>query len=458
MTTATDIRRRRQGIRLDPSPSRHTIPIRFRSSSDDDDDKKNKLPVDKSKIHERKTKKRPILEYEDYDAIDWKQYDRDDVLDEDDDEEEQDREKKYDFNKFKPPSQKEIALHNINMDIEEPNQPKDRRVALIIGVSPPPSPSQHTQNRQEDLDYENSLVWAIAKNFLMNGYHCIVTYDSNSQKNTVETIIDKLADELSGLNMNCTERGFTTDGKEIELPGYEEPKIAGVQCNILADLPMLFSERIPEILQTMDDRPKSPTEKHKKQLQTIVHCVSYPHTHLPNHLLETSFQEYKYAQHVSAYSLLEIAREATWNRCLISDADAAITTLSFLGATRAIPEYTTMGSVMAAVEAIVRGLSLELGPKIRINAVSTALMAKTTTTFTTTLDDHPEDLLLLQKHFQLNAPLQRSSDLWEIAETVRWLSSSATAITGQTIPVDCGYSSVVPHVIDVDGSDNKTES
>jgi enoyl-[acyl-carrier protein] reductase I len=432
--------------------TRPTIAIRFRSSSSDDDDDDDddddedtpKMPVDKSKIHERKTKKRPIVEYEDDDKIDWKQYDRDEVLDDEDDEEELDNERKYDFARFKPPSPKEIALHNLSMDIEESNQPKDRQVALIIGLSPS-SPASPDHDRENDLNYKNSLLWTIAKNFLMNGYHCIITYDSNSQKNTVETIIDKLADELSGLNMNSTERGFTPDGKEIELPGYEDPKIAGVQCNILSDLPKLFSEQIPQILKTFHDNP-APTAK--KQLQTIVHCVSYPHTHLPNQLLETSFQEYKYAQHVSAYSLLEIAREATSNHCLIDNADAAITTLSFLGATHAVPEHTTMGSVMAAVEAIVRGLSLELGPNIRINAVSSS-HTKTTITTAPSLESSEDPDRLLQQHFQRNAPLQRSSELWEIAETIRWVSSSATAITGQTIPVDCGYSAIVPHATEI---------
>jgi enoyl-[acyl-carrier protein] reductase I len=51
--------------------------------------------------------------------------------------------------------------------------------------------------------------------------------------------------------------------------------------------------------------------------------------------------------------------------------NAALLTLSYLGAERVVPNYNTMGLAKASLEASVRYLATSLGPKgIRVNAIS----------------------------------------------------------------------------------------
>ena len=50
---------------------------------------------------------------------------------------------------------------------------------------------------------------------------------------------------------------------------------------------------------------------------------------------------------------------------------ASLLTLTYLGSTRAVPNYNTMGLAKASLEASVRYLAASLGPRgIRVNAIS----------------------------------------------------------------------------------------
>ena len=73
------------------------------------------------------------------------------------------------------------------------------------------------------------------------------------------------------------------------------------------------------------------------------------------------------AQDVSAYSLVSVARAVS----PLMTQGGSITTLTYLGATRVIPNYNVMGVAKAALEAAVRYLASDLGPRgIRVNAIS----------------------------------------------------------------------------------------
>ncbi len=114
-----------------------------------------------------------------------------------------------------------------------------------------------------------------------------------------------------------------------------------------------------------------------------------------------------------------------------------VVALSSLGAVRAIPQYTVLGASKAALEAMMRHLALELGPRgVNVNAVSPGLVV------TGALDHFPNRDHLLDVA-RSRTPIGRLATPADVAEVVAFLCSPAAAmIHGQTIHVDGGYSSV----------------
>src|SRR5262249_60916721 len=74
------------------------------------------------------------------------------------------------------------------------------------------------------------------------------------------------------------------------------------------------------------------------------------------------------ALEVSAYSLVNVTNRVL---PLLEKHGAAIVSLTYLAAERAVPGYNVMGSAKAVLEQSTRQLAFELGPKnIRVNAIS----------------------------------------------------------------------------------------
>ena len=74
------------------------------------------------------------------------------------------------------------------------------------------------------------------------------------------------------------------------------------------------------------------------------------------------------AHEVSAYSLTAVTRAAL---PLMEGREGSIVTLSYLGADRVVPNYNVMGIAKAALEASVRYLAADVGPRgLRVNAIS----------------------------------------------------------------------------------------
>jgi enoyl-[acyl-carrier protein] reductase I len=91
-----------------------------------------------------------------------------------------------------------------------------------------------------------------------------------------------------------------------------------------------------------------------------------------------------------------------------------------------------MGPAKASLEGLVRGLALEM-PFHRVNAVSAGpintLAARGISGFGQ-----------IRSEMEERAPLKRNVTSKEVADTVRFVASEATGMTGQTIYVDAGYS------------------
>ena len=103
-------------------------------------------------------------------------------------------------------------------------------------------------------------------------------------------------------------------------------------------------------------------------LDFLIHSVAFANREdLEGRFVNTSRDGFWLALNISAYSLVALAKRA---EPLMKDG-GAIVTLSYYGAEKVIPNYNVMGVAKAALEASVRYLAYDLGPKkIRVNAVS----------------------------------------------------------------------------------------
>ncbi len=167
-------------------------------------------------------------------------------------------------------------------------------------------------------------------------------------------------------------------------------------------------------------------------LDTVVHAIAYAKREdLEGDFFNTSKEGYMIAHEVSAYSLTSIARRAL---PLMEGRNGSIVTLSYIGGERVVVNYNVMGIAKAALEASVRYLAHDLGPRgTRVNAISAGpirtLSAAGVSGFSKILD-----------RIAAQAPLRRNVSADEVGDTCLFLASDLSrGITGATIYVDCGY-------------------
>jgi enoyl-[acyl-carrier protein] reductase I len=166
-------------------------------------------------------------------------------------------------------------------------------------------------------------------------------------------------------------------------------------------------------------------------LDFLVHSIAYaPREELTGEFVNTSREGFKTALDVSAYSLVALSRAAL----PLMKEGGSILTLSYLGAERVVPHYNVMGVAKAALEASVRYLAHDLGPRgVRVNAISAGpirtLAARGVSGITKMVEHHREV-----------APLRKATEQAEVGDTALFLLSSlGRGITGEVIYVDGGY-------------------
>eukprot|EP00536_Pseudo-nitzschia_multiseries_P001558 jgi/Psemu1/181129/e_gw1.19.152.1 len=205
-----------------------------------------------------------------------------------------------------------------------------------------------------------------------------------------------------------------------------------------ASTDLFFNESLPETL-----------NRQELTLEAVIHSIAFaPELRKP--LLETSREAFRDAHEISAYSLIQVARESIpyLGRIPSTNDDevdnrktnSSITTLSYLGADRAIPGYHTMGPAKASLESTVRGLALELGqhrtscgPLVRVNAVRAGPIPTLSSKGGIAGFDR------MRRDVERRAPLGNVSAS-QVAATVYHVAAEADGMTGQTIEVDGGYS------------------
>ena len=171
-------------------------------------------------------------------------------------------------------------------------------------------------------------------------------------------------------------------------------------------------------------------------LDIIVHSVAFaPREQLSGNYADVVTREgFRIAHDVSAYSLAALAKAG---RPMMHGRQAAILTLTYLGAVRAIPNYNVMGPAKASLEANVRFLANALGPEgIRVNGISAGPIK-------TLAAAGIGGFRAILEHVQKLTPLKRNVTIEDVGNAAAFLCSDlAAGITGEILYVDAGYSHV----------------
>ena len=176
----------------------------------------------------------------------------------------------------------------------------------------------------------------------------------------------------------------------------------------------------------------------------FVHSIGFaPREAIAGDFLDgLSREAFRIAHDVSAYSFPAMAKAALPRL----NPTAALLTLTYLGAERAVPNYNTMGLAKASLEASVRYLATSLGPKgVRVNGISAGpiktLAASGIKGFGRMLDV-----------VEANAPLRRNVTIDDVGNVAAFLLSDlAAGVTAEITYVDAGFSRVMSGVSAVEG-------
>ena len=174
------------------------------------------------------------------------------------------------------------------------------------------------------LANKRSIAWAIAQKLHAAGWRLAITYQNERLEQEAKDLI-------------------------TDLPGAE-----GFMCDVTLDeqIARLFEEVAGAIRRAA----RAGAQRGVRSARRIERPVS-------EHVREG----FRIAHDISVYSLIAVARAAA----PLMTEGGGIVTLTYYGAEKVVPNYNVMGVAKAALEATVRYLANDLGPKaIRVNAIS----------------------------------------------------------------------------------------
>ena len=246
------------------------------------------------------------------------------------------------------------------------------------------------------LASKRSIAWGIAQAFAREGAELAFTYQNERLKPRVEAMADEL-------NSNITFALDVAHDDEIEAI---EPTI----------------------------------RKHWDSLNILVHSVGFaPRDQLVGTYVESVTREgFQIAHDISSYSLAALAKSTL---SLMENNQSSILTLSYLGAIRAIPNYNVMGLAKASLEANVRFLAADLGPRgIRVNGISAGAIK-------TLAAAGISNFRKMLSHIERVAPIRRNVTPEDVGNAAAFLCSDlALGVTGEIMYVDGGFNTIGMHL------------
>ncbi|MBX9700547.1 MAG: enoyl-ACP reductase FabI [Acetobacteraceae bacterium] len=169
-------------------------------------------------------------------------------------------------------------------------------------------------------------------------------------------------------------------------------------------------------------------------LDFLIHSIAFaPRADLHGRVIDCSAEGFAQAMQVSCWSFLRMAKLAE----PLMPPGGVLATMSYYGAEKVIGRYNIMGPVKAALEASVRYMAAELGPKgIRVFAVSPGPLKTRAASGIAEFD-------ALVEMARERAPQHRLVGIDEVGRVVAFLVGGASSgMTGDTIYVDGGLHNV----------------
>lgn len=241
------------------------------------------------------------------------------------------------------------------------------------------------------LASKRSIAWGIAQAMAREGASTAFTYQNDKLKERVEQMADRLGSDI------C-----------LPLDVAEDREIDAMFASL---------------------------KKRWDTVDVIVHSVAFaPRDQLAGTYLESVTREgFAVAHDISSYSFAALAKAG---RDMLP-AGGALLTLSYLGALRSLPSYNVMGPAKASLEANVRFMAAELGPAgIRVNGISAGPIK-------TLASAGVSGIRKMLQHVRSTAPLRRNITIEDVGNAAAFMCSDlASAITGEILYVDAGYSTV----------------
>ena len=234
---------------------------------------------------------------------------------------------------------------------------------------------------------DHSIAWGIAKKVAEQGARLAFTYQGDSLGKRVRPLADSLKADL------C------------------------VPCDVedLVSVDKLFSD----IKRTWG------------ALDFLVHAIAFSDKNeLKGRYADTTRENFGRTMMISCFSFTELASRAG----ALMDSGGSMLTLTFGGSTRVMPNYNVMGVAKAALEASVRYLAADFGPRgIRVNAISAGPVR-------TLAGAGITDARAMFNYQKRHSPLRRSVTIDEIGNAALYLlSDMSSGVTGDIHYVDSGY-------------------
>ena len=236
---------------------------------------------------------------------------------------------------------------------------------------------------------KRSISWAIAQAAAAAGARLALTYPTERLEENVRDLAAKL----------------------------ENPLVAA--CDVTND------QQIDALAATLDQEFGG--------LDFLVHGAAFaPQAELSNPFVQTSREGFRVALDVSAYSLIGLTRAVA--PLMERRGGGSVLTLTYLGSQRVFTNYNVMGVAKAALDASMRYLAADLGPKnIRVNAISAGpvrtLAARGIAGFSQ-----------MEGVIAERAPMKRGIDADDVGQAGLYLlSPMAASVTGTILYVDAGY-------------------
>jgi enoyl-[acyl-carrier protein] reductase I len=232
-----------------------------------------------------------------------------------------------------------------------------------------------------------SIAWGIARSLAQHGAELALTYQGDALKKRVEPLAEELGAHVLG---HCD----VTDEASLDAAFAAAKDLWGT-------------------------------------IDFVVHAIAFSDkAELDGRYVDTSADNFTKTMFISCYSFTAVAKRAE----KLMTKGGSLLTLTYYGAEKWMPHYNVMGVAKAALEASVRYLAADLGPKnIRVNAISAGPIK-------TLAASGIGDFRYILKWNEYNSPLRRTVTIEEVGESATYLlSDMARGVTGEIQHVDAGY-------------------